>query len=205
VAKLRRVAGALGVAWDEAASYPDFIRSLDPARGDHAAVLTASTALLRGSGYAAFDGELPEQPLHAALASTYAHVTAPLRRLVDRYAGEVCVALCAGTPVPGWVTERLEGLPATMRESSRRANQYERDVLDLVEAAVLADEVGERFPATVVAVGDKDPTEGEVMVTAPAVEARVRSASGRPLPLGAEVEVTLVEADPVARRVRFEL
>jgi exoribonuclease R len=205
VARLRRVAAALGVAWDEATSYPELIRSLDPARGAHAALLTASTTLLRGSGYVAFDGELPEQPLHAALASTYAHVTAPLRRLVDRYAGETCLALCAGTPVPAWVTERLEQLPATMRESSRRAGQYERAMLDLVEAAVLADQVGEQFPATVVSVGEKDPTEGEVMVTAPAVEARVSSATGRPLPLGAEVQVTLVEADPASRTVRFEL
>jgi exoribonuclease R len=205
VERLRRVAGALGVTWDEATSYPDFIRSLDPARGDHAAVLTASTTLLRGSGYVSFDGELPEQPLHAALASTYSHVTAPLRRLVDRYAGEICVALSAGTPVPEWVTARLEELPATMRESGRRANQYERDVLDLVEAAVLADQIGRRFSATVVAVSEKDPTQGEEMVTDPAVAAKVGSATGRPLPLGAEVQVTLVEADPLDRRVRFEL
>ena len=205
VTRLRGVATALRVDWPSGTSYPDFIRSLDPGRAVHAAMLTSSTMLLRGSGYAAFDGELPEQPLHSALASTYAHVTAPLRRLVDRYTGEICLALCAGTPVPDWVGARLEGLPATMRESSRRANQYERDVLDLVEAAVLADQVGQEFPATVVAVGEKDPTEGEVVVTAPAVEARVRSADGEPLPLGTEVRVTLVEADPVARKVRFEL
>jgi exoribonuclease R len=205
VAKLRRVTAALRVDWPESMSYPDFIRTLDPARSDHAAVLTSSTMLLRGSGYVSFDGELPEQPLHSALASTYAHVTAPLRRLVDRYTGEICLALCAGTPVPDWVRSRLEELPATMRESSRRANEYERDVLDLVEAAVLADQVGQQFPAMVVAVSEKDSTEGEVMVTAPAVEARVRSGSGEPLPLGAEVQVTLVEADPVARKVRFEL
>ena len=33
------------------------------------------------AGYVAFDGEVPAQPEHAALASEYAHVTAPLRRL----------------------------------------------------------------------------------------------------------------------------
>ena len=60
---------------------------------------------------------------HAALASTYSHVTAPLRRLVDRYAGEVCVALSAGEPVPAWVLERFEELPSTMRESSRRGQR----------------------------------------------------------------------------------
>ena len=33
---------------------------------------------------------------HAAVAAPYAHVTAPLRRLADRYAIEVCLALLAG-------------------------------------------------------------------------------------------------------------
>ena len=45
------------------------------------------------SGYQAFDGVVPEHPEHAALAAPYAHVTAPLRRRVDRYAGEICLAL----------------------------------------------------------------------------------------------------------------
>ena len=76
-------------------------------RPDHAAMVTACTRLLRGSGYVGFDGEVPADPQHAALASEYAHVTAPLRRLGDRYAGEICVALCAGTEVPGWVLEKL--------------------------------------------------------------------------------------------------
>ena len=63
--------------------------------------VVSCTRLLRGSGYVAFNGEVPAQPAHSALASEYAHVTAPLRRLVDRYAGEICVALCADDEVPG--------------------------------------------------------------------------------------------------------
>ncbi len=74
-------------------------------------MVTACTRLLRGSGYVGFDGEVPADPIHAALASEYAHVTAPLRRLGDRYAGEICVALCAGTEVPAWVLEKLHVLP----------------------------------------------------------------------------------------------
>ena len=100
-------------------------------------MVVACTRLLRGSGYVAFDGEVPADPQHAALASEYAHVTAPLRRLGDRYAGEVCLALCAGEDVPGWVTERLHGLPATLQHSGQRSRRYERAVLDLVEAALL--------------------------------------------------------------------
>jgi VacB/RNase II family 3'-5' exoribonuclease len=205
VERLHRVAKALRVEWPNGTAYPEFIRGLDPARADHAAMLTASTSVLRGSGYVSFDGALPEQPLHSALASTYAHVTAPLRRLVDRYAGEICLALCAGTPVPPWVRDRLEQLPQTMRESTRRANQYERDVLDLAEAVLLRDRVGETFPAVVVQVSEKNAGDGEVMVTEPAVEGKVRSGPERALPLGTEVQVRLVEADPVTRTVRFEL
>ncbi len=205
VQRLQRVAKALAVSWPEGMEPPEFLRSLDPARADHAAVLTASTSLLRGSGYVSFDGALPEQPMHSALASTYSHVTAPLRRLVDRYTGEVCVALSAGAAVPEWVRERLDELPETMRASARRANQYERGVLDLVEAVVLEDHVGREFRAMVVQVSEKDPAVGEVMVVDPAVEARVRSADGSQLPLGTDVTVRLVEADPAERKVLFEL
>ena len=99
--RLRRTARALQIAWPDDQDYPEFVRSLDPAVPAHAAMLNACTELFRGAGYAAFDGELPEHTRHAALAIDYAHVTAPLRRLVDRFAGEVCVALCAGRAGPG--------------------------------------------------------------------------------------------------------
>ncbi len=107
--------------------------------------------------------------------------------------------------MPEWVLTRLDGLPQTMRESTRRANQYERATLDLVEAAVLEHHVGQSFPAMVVQVSEKDPVVGEVMVSAPAVEAKVRSGTAQPLPLGTDVTVRLVEADPVKRSVLFEL
>ena len=97
-------------------------------------MVVACTRLLRGSGYAAFDGEVPAEHEHAAIAAPYAHVTAPLRRLGDRYAGEVCVALCAGTAVPDWVLAALPDLPKTLEESARRAGSYERAVLDVIEA-----------------------------------------------------------------------
>jgi exoribonuclease R len=205
IARLRRVAAALHVPWAEGTSYPDLIRSLDPSRPDHAALLTASTSLLRGSGYVAFDGDLPEERRHSAIAAEYAHTTAPLRRLVDRYAGEVCVALCAGHEVPDWARQALPGLPDTMRESARRASTYEREVVDLVEAVVLRPRVGETFPGMVVSVSADEPTKGEVMVSDPAVEARLQSGTDKPLPLGQEADVRLTEADPAKRRVRFTL
>jgi exoribonuclease R len=166
-------------------------------------MITASARLLRGSGYVAFDGETPADPVHAALASEYAHVTAPLRRLGDRYAGEICVALCAGTEVPDWVLTRLHELPQLMKDGGRRAAQYEAAVLDLVEAGILHERVGERFEGVVVDVDDRDETRGTLTVQDPAVEARVTSTHA--VPLGSEVEVTLTQADLASRSVVFTL
>ena len=203
VQRLHRTAHALGIDWPAEQLYPDFIRSLDPSKPSHAAMVLACTRLLRGSGYVGFDGEVPAQPEHSALASEYAHVTAPLRRLADRYASEVCVALCTGDEVPGWVHDKLHDLPATMQASAQMASSYERAVLNLVEAAVLRPHVGQSFPGVVVAVDEKERTRGDVVIQEPAVEAHVTSSS--PLPLGTDVEVRLAEADPASGTVRFEL
>lgn len=203
VTKLRRTARALGIDWPSGQGHPDFIRSLDPSHPAEAAMVVACTTLLRGAGYAAFDGHLPEQPEHAALASTYAHVTAPLRRLVDRYGLEICTALCAGQPVPQWVLDRLGDLPEIMRDSGRKSHAYENAVLNLVEAATLEPRVGERFEAVVTELDHDDERKGTVMLRHPAVEASVSSES--PLPVGADVTVTLTGADPATRRVRFTL
>ena len=201
VQRLHRTATALGIAWPAEQLYADFIRSLDPTVPAHAAMVVACTRLLRGGGYTAFDGELPEQPLHAALATEYAHVTAPLRRLADRYAGEVCLALCAGEEVPDWVRAALPGLPETMQRSGRLASAYERGVLDLVEAGVLRDLVGQEVDAVVVDVDERRPTRGQVVVAELAVEAPVESDAE--LPLGQDLRVRLVEASVPDRRVLF--
>ncbi len=201
--RLRLTARALGIEWPAARDYPGFIRSLDPARDTHVAMLTACTTVLRGAGYAAFNGSLPVQPMQSAIAAEYTHATAPLRRLVDRYTGEVCVALCAGQAVPAWALAALPGLPATMQVAARRAHQYENAVLDLAEAAVMATQVGEQFDGAIVEVSASDPGKGRAMLRVPAIEASVTSTT--PLPLGADVRLTLVEADPVKRVTRFAL
>lgn len=203
VQRLHRTAKALGIEWPAEQIYPDFVRSLDPARPTHAAMVAACTRLLRGSGYVGFDGEVPADPQHAALASEYAHVTAPLRRLGDRYAGEICVALCAGVDVPDWVTAKLHELPRTLKASAQRASRYEHSILDLVEAGVLARRVGDTFDAVVVEVDEDDGTRGELTVPDPAVEARVVGSGG--LPLGQAVEARLARADVATRSVEFEL
>ena len=203
IQRLRMTAKALDIAWPAEQSYPGFIRSLDPSKDTHVAMLTACTTVLRGAGYTAFNGALPAQPMQWAVAAEYTHATAPLRRLVDRYTGEVCVALCAKQPVPAWVLTALPGLPATMQASGHRARQYQRAVLDLAVAEVLAPRVGETFAGAIVEMASNDPRKGVVIVRDPAIEASISSAS--PLSLGADVKVRLVEADPVKRVTRFEL
>ncbi len=224
IARLRLAARALGIAWPDGTSYPDFIRGLDPAQPQHIAMMMACTTVLRGAGYAAFNGSLPRQPMHSAIAAEYAHVTAPMRRLVDRYASEVCVALCAGQAVPQWALDALPGLPLTMEASDRRAHQFERALIDLAESVILAPHVGEKFAGAIIesaglrpvrADHGRDDTRangsgkavnvhaGIVMLCDLAIEAPVTSDSD--LPLGADVSVRLVEADPVTRSTLFEL
>lgn len=201
--RLRRAARGLEIAWPAEMPYPDFVRTLDPAQPRHVAMLEACTGLLRGAGYAAFDGTLPEFVEHAAIAAPYAHATAPLRRLADRYVGEVCLALSAGEPVPDWVRRDLAELPKVMAGTGRRASAFDRAVLDLVEAVVLTDSVGQTFNGVVIDADDKDARKGVVLLDEPAVEARVVGTS--PLPLGEPVQVVLDEAKVDTRTVRFRL
>jgi exoribonuclease R len=203
VARLRRSARAMGISWPRAMGYADFVRGLDPVVPDQAAMITSCTRLLRGSGYIGFAGALPAETQHSALAAPYTHVTAPLRRLVDRYTGEICVSICAQQSVPDWVLTELEGLPAVMRESTRRANSYERAIIDLVEAALLHRRIGERFEGVIVAVDERDPTRGVVTIRDPAIEANITASAT--LPLGDEVSVRLRTADIAARKVAFTL
>lgn len=203
IARLHRTARALGIDWPKQRAYPDFIRSLDPSDPLHIAMMTACTTMLRGAAYVAFDGAVPAQSNHYALAAQYAHVTAPLRRLVDRYTGEVCLALCAGKPVPQWVLDALPELPAKMKASAQRAGRYERAVLDLAEAVTLAPRIGETFEAAVIEIDRDDPKQGDLMLRDPAILARVTGSAA--LPLGERIRARLVEADPDKRTIRFEM
>ena len=201
VARLRRTAKGLHIPWPSEVDYPEFVRTLDPSEPAHAAMVLACTRLLRGSAYVAFDGEVPEQPVHSALAAEYAHCTAPLRRLVDRYVGEICLCLTSGDPIPEWVTSTMGGLPEIMADTGRLASAYERGVVDLVEAGVLAGRVGQQFDGVVVDVAEKDSAPATVTIADPAIEAPLVA---DPAPeLGSEIRVVLTKADVASRAVEF--
>lgn len=195
---LRRSASGLGVGWPDGESYPAFIRRLDPATPAHAALLGLATRLLRGAGYTAFDGTPPRDAEHSAIAAPYAHATAPIRRLADRFVSETVLALHAGVAVPDWCRVALPELPPLMAAADHRDRELERAVLDHVEAAVLAPRVGEMFDAVVTAVDERGAT---VQLADPAVRARL----GGKAPLGERVRVRLAKADPATRTVSFVL
>ncbi|MEU4495564.1 RNB domain-containing ribonuclease [Streptomyces sp. NPDC023998] len=203
VARLRRSAEALRIDWPHHVSYSQLVRSLDPDNPRHAAFLQDCATLLRSAGYSAFTGgELPSPAVHAAVAHEYTHCTAPLRRLVDRYAGELCVAAVAGQEPPRWALAALEVLPKEMAAGSQRANTVERECLDIVEAALLKERVGDVFEGFVVDVKENEPAVGTVHLEDPAVVARIEG-GGAELPLGERLRVRLTQADPGSAKVLF--
>ncbi|MFB7013073.1 MULTISPECIES: RNB domain-containing ribonuclease [unclassified Streptomyces] len=203
VARLRRSAEALHIDWPHHVPYAQVVRSLDPRKAHHAAFLQECTTLLRGAGYTAFEhGELPTPAIHAAVADLYTHCTAPLRRLVDRYTAELCLAAVAEHDPPEWVLAALPGLPKEMADGTRRANTVERECVDVVEAALLKDRIGEVFDAYVVDVLETEPTTGTVHIDVPAVVARVEGGTQK-LPLGERLRVRLAQADPGTAKVLF--
>ena len=197
--RFRKASKALGVEWHKGTPYGEFLRTLDRDDPKHLALIYEATTLFRGAGYTPLDGSVPEQDEHAAVAYPYAHVTAPLRRLVDRFGLVVCEAVSAGAEVPGWVREALPTLPDIMAASDKVASGVERACADAVEAAALAGRVGEEFRAMV--VDERGEDKVLVQVDDPAVLA---NASGR-AELGTWVTVRLVEATVSTSTVRFEV
>ena len=196
---LRRIAASLGLPWPATIGYPDFLRSLRPDQPTHLAMLSACRSLFRGAAYTTFDQGAPRYPVdHGAVAAPYAHVTAPLRRLVDRFGTEICLAASVGLPPPGWVRTNLTRLPAIMAASEVKARQVENGALNLLEALVLADSVGQTFAATVTARRDRHAT---IQLVDPAVEASVTA----DVALGSQITVRLTAGDVETGRLTFEM
>ncbi len=187
---LRSVATGLGIDWPPARTYGEMLRSLDRSDPRHLAFVHRAARLFRGASYTVIDGTASPgaPPVHAALATPYAHVTAPLRRLVDRFALVTCEALHGGRPVPEWVSEGLGDLPKLMSRAARRAGGVERACVDAVEAAVLSTHVGGRVAGVAIDQADDD----MVLVHLPLLGVAAR-AVGRASP-GSHLEVDVVSA-----------
>jgi exoribonuclease R len=198
---LRRHAAALGVAWPADFGYSHFIRSLEPANPAEAALVAQAARLFRGAGYLGFHGSVPdpEEAIHAAVAGHYAHVTAPLRRLVDRFGNAIVLAQGSGVDPPAWATEALAELPALMQAGRHREAAASGMALDLVEAAVLSGRTGEVLSGVVTDAGDQ---RTRVQVVDPAVVVTIEE---RGLRLGQEVRLRVAGADLTRRTVDLHL
>ena len=192
---LRRLARALKIPWSTSATYAEVVRSVDRSDVHGVVFLQHAVRAMRGASYAAFDGDAPDLVEHAAIAAPYAHVTAPLRRLADRHANEIVLALCAGLPVPTWARDALPALPEVMNAANRKAAAVDRAVIDEHEAKVLSRCIGAVLDATVVS------TEKTAIVAIddPVVVAPLDPVDGwKP---GDAVRVRVESADVAARRV----
>lgn len=196
VGRVRAVARSLGLDWPRGEPYSEVIARMNPEEPSQAALLNAAPSLLRGAGYTPFDGQVPELTTHSAVAAAYAHVTAPLRRLVDRWGLQICLSLCQETNIPDWVRQSLFELPEAMSSGAGRARALERANVDLVEAFVLQDRVGERFDAAVL---DTRGSSSLIQLTDPPVIARAKGA----LPMGERAQVRLQSVSVDARSVTF--
>jgi len=196
VARLRRTAAAFGLAWDAAMPLEQFTRTLDPANPRAAAFMLAVRRAGHGASYAPYrDGETP---WHAAVAATYAQATAPLRRLADRYVIRAALAVARGEAVPDVVTAAFAKLPRVMARADATAGRIERAAIDLAEAVILADRVGETFDAVVTNVDERG---AQVQLATMPVIARVASDA---LP-GAAVRVRLEAVDVARRTIAFRV
>lgn len=190
--KLRQAATALAIDWPANLSVGQVIAGLDPADPRAAAFVDHTAETLRGAGYTAFDGAPPELAFHSAVAAAYAHVTAPLRRLADRYATEAALCAYEGRPVPDAIRAALPKLPDVMSDTGRVVNAAERGAIDLAEAVLLKDRVGEVFEAAAL-------DEGTIALDDPPVRARCTG----DLHPGTRLRARLTEADPAKRHVKF--
>jgi exoribonuclease R len=167
---LRITAAALGVSWASDVGYAEFIRSLDPTDPVHAALIYHAASVMGGARYLAFDGALPAHSRHSAVAAYYAHVTAPLRRLADRYVLDLLVELAANRAPDGDVRSALALVAPVVEASERLERRAESTIVNFAESFFLKDRVGEIFDSTIVRLYDDRVT---VQIASPPVRADV--------------------------------
>jgi exoribonuclease R len=199
--RLRQEAKALGIGWDESVSYAEMIRTVEPDAPRKSAFLLQAARSFRGAGYVWFDGELPTVSEHGAIASHYAHVTAPLRRLVDRFGNEVLLALFADQRPSDEAIADLAEMPSLMGRARSRESAFERAMVDYAETVVLRPQIGQIFDAAVVGLNQKRGL-AYMQILDPAIESAVDIA-GRTL--GESIQVRLASVDTTERSLVWKV
>jgi len=196
VHRLRHTATAFGLDWPAAQSLDQYERTLDAHDPKQAAFMLAIRRAGQGASYVPYkEGVVP---WHAAMAATYAHATAPLRRLADRYVVMATLAIAKGEAVPDAVTAALAKLPAVMAKADSLAGRVERAVIDLAETVLLNGREGEMFAAVVT---DLDEHGARIQLSDLPVVARADAKNVAP---GDALRVRLKAIDPVGRSLTFD-
>jgi len=193
---LRRAAHALGIGWLESESLRDLQRQMDPSNLTHQRFLLEARRAGGRASYAEFSQK--KAPWHSAIAATYGHATAPMRRLADRYVLDLACLLVNSEPVPAWLSERIANLPAVMARCEGKSASVDRAVIDLLEAVSLQHRIGEVLEAEVV-----DADAGMVQTRDSAIRSRATKLPA--VKNGDIVRVRIDVADPLTRRVRLSV
>ena len=197
-----------------------FNRLLEKAAGSpHAEAV--SEAVLRSQSQAVYD---PENIGHFGLAlRRYAHFTSPIRRYADLLVHRALIdALGAGAG--GLDTDddaEFEEIAEHISTTERRAAAAEREAMDRLTAAFLAERVGAEFDARISGVTraglfvrlDGLGADGLIPMSSLGAERFLLDEgigvtgqrSGQRYRLGEKVRVCLIESDPVAGRLAFTL
>lgn len=193
--RLRHTARAFGLTWPAAMPLDQFERQLQGSDPRQAAFMLAVRRAGQGASYAPY--RAGTVPWHAAVAATYAHATAPLRRLADRYVVQAALQVAqGGSPAPE-IADAFERLPAVMAKADARDGQIERAVIDLAEAAVLNGREGASFPAVITDLAENG---ARIQLCDEPVVARVAAHGVLP---GARIKVRLDAADTERRTLSF--
>ncbi len=220
LASLRRTARSLSVPWARGESLRQVVPRLDAQNPKHVAFSISARRSGGGASYAVFpahangngnvDAPLAMvlhdgKPWHSAMAAPYAHATAPMRRLADRYVLELLLAEFSGDATgKAALLPKLVALPAAMADADHRAAKVDRACLDYAECVILASRVGETFEVTVLEVSRDI---AQFTIADPCVVARIRVPKPKPgqpeVSPGDELTVRLDAVDPKSRRLTF--
>lgn len=187
---LRATARALDIRWPRGRPLGALVRTL-PQDARRAAFVVAARRALGGASYRVLQGAPTADDEHAAVGGLYAHATAPLRRLADRYLLEELV----GDPVDA---EAFARLAHVMETSDALAARYEHAIVDLVESRLLQGREGEVFDACVLSVGGPL----RIQIASPPIVANLPEGHG--LDPGDAVRVRLAQVDVDEGRLQFQ-
>jgi exoribonuclease R len=197
ILRLRHTARAFGLVWPDGEPLAQYERTLVATDPRQAAFMLAIRRAGHGAGYEPY--QAGRIPWHSAMAATYAHATAPLRRLADRYVVRAALAIANGEKVPAVVSEAFAKLPPVMARAEALEGQIQRAVIDVAEALLLEDSEGETFAAVVT---DADERGARIQLRDEPVVARVAAHGVEP---GDAITVRLTAVDAARRTVAFEL